>query len=135
MHLPYSDFLTENLPILNPHLPQKSENVRPHSVVTLLKMRSHYSHSSRENATPSSGTTVLASCKGVPPPPGLSVPSLLLFLSLASGTGRRNQCPLERGCKLLRQGHNRFATRYKAKNRLFITPQPPPPPPPHSSPD
>ena len=26
-----SDFLTENLPILNPYLPQKSENLRPHS--------------------------------------------------------------------------------------------------------
>ena len=24
-------FLTENLPILNPYLPQKSENLRPHS--------------------------------------------------------------------------------------------------------
>ena len=30
-------------------------------------MRPHYSHSSRENATPSSGTSPLASCKGVPP--------------------------------------------------------------------
>ena len=49
-------FLTENLPILNPYLPPKSENLRP-----------HYSHSSRENATPSSGTSPLASCKGVPP--------------------------------------------------------------------
>ena len=51
-------FLTENLPILNPYLPQKSENVRPHS-----------SHSSRKNATPSSGKSPLASCKEVPPPP------------------------------------------------------------------
>ena len=33
-------FLTENLPILNPHLLQKSENVRPHS------------SNSIENATP-----------------------------------------------------------------------------------
>ena len=31
-------------------------------------MRPHYEHSSRENATPSSGTSLLASCKGVPPP-------------------------------------------------------------------
>ena len=31
-------------------------------------MRPHYSHSSRENATPSSGTSPLGSCKGVPPP-------------------------------------------------------------------
>ena len=31
-------------------------------------MRPHYNHSSRENATPSSGTSPLATCKGVPPP-------------------------------------------------------------------
>ena len=31
-------------------------------------MRPHYSHSSRENATPSNGTSPLGSCKGVPPP-------------------------------------------------------------------
>ena len=37
-------------------------------VVTLLKMQPHYSHSSRENAAPSSDTTPLASHKGVPPP-------------------------------------------------------------------
>ena len=36
-----SDFLTENLPILNPYLPPQSENVRPHS-----------SSKSIENATP-----------------------------------------------------------------------------------
>ena len=34
------DFLTDNLPILNPNLPQKSENLRPHS------------RKSIENATP-----------------------------------------------------------------------------------
>ena len=32
-------------------------------------MRPHYSQSSREDATPSSGSFPLASCKGVPPPP------------------------------------------------------------------
>ena len=53
--------LTENFPILNPYLPQKSENLRP-VLVTLLKMRPHYSQSSRENVTPSSGTSPLASC-------------------------------------------------------------------------
>ena len=37
-------------------------------LVTLLKMRPHYSQSSRENATPSSGTFPLASYKEVPPP-------------------------------------------------------------------
>ena len=30
-------------------------------------MRLHYSQSSHENATPSSGTSLSASCKGVPP--------------------------------------------------------------------
>ena len=30
-------------------------------------MRPHNSHSSRENATPSSGTSPIGSCKGVPP--------------------------------------------------------------------
>ena len=38
-------------------------------LVTLLKMRAHYSQSSRENATPSSGTSPLASYKEVPPSP------------------------------------------------------------------
>ena len=38
--------------------PPKSENVRP-----------HYSQSSRENATPSSGTSPLAFYKQVPPSP------------------------------------------------------------------
>ena len=36
-------------------------------LVTLLKMRPHYSQSSRENATPSSGTSPLASYKEVAP--------------------------------------------------------------------
>ena len=38
-------------------------------LVTLLKMRPHYSQSSRENATPSSCTSPLASYKEVPLPP------------------------------------------------------------------
>ena len=38
-------------------------------LVTLLKMRPHYSQSSRENATTSSGTSSLASYKKVPRPP------------------------------------------------------------------
>ena len=38
-------------------------------LVTLLKMRPHYSQSSRENATPSSGTSSLASYKEAPPHP------------------------------------------------------------------
>ena len=36
-------------------------------LVTLLKMRPHYSQSSRENVTPSSGTCPLASYKEVSP--------------------------------------------------------------------
>ena len=39
-------------------------------LVTLLKMRPHSSHSRRENATPSRGTSPLASYKEVLPPPG-----------------------------------------------------------------
>ena len=38
-------------------------------LVTLLKMRPHYSQSSRKNGTLSSGTSPLASYKAVPPPP------------------------------------------------------------------
>ena len=38
-------------------------------LLTLLKMRPHDSQSSRENATPSSGTSPVASYKEVPPPP------------------------------------------------------------------
>ena len=40
-------------------------------LVTLLKMRPHYSQSSRENATPSSGTSPSASYKEAVPPRGL----------------------------------------------------------------
>ena len=42
-------------------------------LVTLLKMQPHYSQSSRENATPSSGTSPLASYKEVPPHPRVTV--------------------------------------------------------------
>ena len=41
-------------------------------LVTPLKMRPRYSQSRRENATPSSGASPLASYKEVPPPPGMS---------------------------------------------------------------
>ena len=47
---------------------KKSENVRP--LVILLKMRPHYSQSSRKNATPSSCTSPLASYQAVSPPLG-----------------------------------------------------------------
>ena len=65
----FSDFLTENLPILNPHLPPKSENLRPHSSKS-NENATHYSHLSRENATPSSGTSLLALVKEYRPPGG-----------------------------------------------------------------
>ena len=54
-------------------------------LVTLLKMRPYYSQSSRENATPSSGTSLVASYKEVPPGINNSlvackqIPPLLLF--------------------------------------------------------
>ena len=54
---------------MNNFLTQKSENVRTHSSNS-IEMRPHYSRSSRENATASSGTSPLASYKEVPPPPG-----------------------------------------------------------------
>ena len=41
----------------------------PILVTLVLKMRPHYSQSSRENATPSSDTSPLACYKEVPPPP------------------------------------------------------------------
>ena len=42
-------------------------------LVTLLKMQPYYRQSSRENVTSSSGTSPLASCKEVPPPPNPEV--------------------------------------------------------------
>ena len=82
-------------------------------VVTLLKMRPHYSQSSYENATPSSGTFPLASYKEVqPPPPGSlpgrdhsrfffhSSPNIRFLLSLVSSVRVRSllswlYCPTE----------------------------------------
>ena len=48
---------------------QKNQRTCDVILVTLLKMRSHDSHSSRENATPSSGTSPVVSYKELPPPP------------------------------------------------------------------
>ena len=48
-------------------------------LVTLLKMRPHYSQSSRENATPSSDTSPLASYKEVRPAPKGSRFQISLF--------------------------------------------------------
>ena len=46
-----------------------TENVRPHFIYS-IEIQPHYSQSSRENATTSSGTLPLASCNEVPRPPG-----------------------------------------------------------------
>ena len=62
--------------------PKKTENVRPHSSnsveneTPLLACEQALLFgrvSSRENATPSSGTSPLASYKEVPPPPGAEI--------------------------------------------------------------
>ena len=60
------------LTILNPYLlefsyPKNLKMCDP-ILVTLLKMQPHSSQSSRKNATPSSGTSPLASYKEVPSP-------------------------------------------------------------------
>ena len=51
------------------HLLPKTQKMYNPILLTLLKMRPHDSQSSRENATPSSGTSPVASYKEVPPPP------------------------------------------------------------------
>ena len=48
-------------------LTQKNPKMSVPILVTLLKMRPHYSHSRHENVTPSSSTSLLASYKEVPP--------------------------------------------------------------------
>ena len=52
-------------------------------LVTLPKMQPHSSQSSRENATPSSGTSPLASYKGVPSP-GTAEAQKLTTLDIAN---------------------------------------------------
>ena len=63
------------------YLLQKSEMCHP-ILVNLLKMRPHYSQSSRENATPSSETSLLASCRGVPLPPGVWFNMLIWWIMM-----------------------------------------------------
>ena len=50
--------------------PQKSENVRPIILVTLLKMRPHYGQSSSENSTPIQWHIPISLLQGSTPPPG-----------------------------------------------------------------
>ena len=66
----------------------KSQNMCNPILVTLLKTPSHYSQSSHENATPSSGTSPLASYIEVPPPPGTftTLKGKQKFLSYVQGT-------------------------------------------------
>ena len=54
-------------------------------LVTLLKKRPYYSQSSHKNATPSSGTSPLASYKDVPPPPP---PQHLCISCLKTASGK-----------------------------------------------
>ena len=66
-------------------------------LVTLLKMRLHYSHSSRENinATLSSGTSSLAPCKAVPPLriTGLHIRSYFICDCFTIGRTTQNTVP------------------------------------------
>ena len=59
----YSPYLPET------SYPQKSKMCYSILVVTLLNAQPHYSQSSHQNATPSSGTSPSAYYKEVPPPP------------------------------------------------------------------
>ena len=54
-------------------------------LVTLLKMRPHYSQSSRENVTPSSGTSPSASYKEVLPPSPPPPKAYVSYLALENG--------------------------------------------------
>ena len=64
----------------------KNPNMCDPIVVTLLKMQPHSSQSSRENATPSSGTSPLASYEGVPPPPRGSFVLFVLKICTVKGS-------------------------------------------------
>ena len=65
-------------------------------LVTLWKMQPHYGHSSRENVTPSSGTSPFACYKEVPhpsPPQMTTTRNVLfwiLFLSFEEDTNKRS---------------------------------------------
>ena len=92
----FLNFLTET--ILNPYLIEFSYPKIPKMcdpiLVTLLKMQPHSSQSSRENATPSSGTSPLASYKGVPPARVIIEKSRLYFLVCSFITGLSSEWKL-----------------------------------------
>ena len=68
-HLQYKHsgaFANRNMKnFLTPKNPKMGDSI----LVTLLKVRPHYTQSSYENTTPSSGTSPLASYKKLPYPP------------------------------------------------------------------
>ena len=70
--------------------------------VTLLKMLPHYSQSSREKVTPSSGTSPLASYQEVPPPPQPQAhgdnSSYLLYPGDASAGQTNHPLPVRNYC-------------------------------------
>ena len=64
--------------------PKNPKMCDPEILVTLLKMQPHYSQSSRENATPSSGTFQVASYKEEVPP--VPTPGCILSVCELNGT-------------------------------------------------
>ena len=75
-----------------------------------MKMRPYYGHSTRDNVTPSSGISPLASCKGVPPPPlpGERVGYSEIEENLS--TGPLVKLVLKRGAYLFIQRNSRIAS-------------------------
>ena len=88
-------------------------------LVTLLKMRPHYSQSSCENATPSSGTSPLASYKDVPIP--RSTPRakcLSLSSAFSSAWGLSAQCLRRRGLTKVNTLKVQFWNYSKQQNKI-----------------
>ena len=70
-------------------------------LVSLLKMRPHYSQSSRENATPSSGTSPLASHNGVPSPGFAYFPCGIFYSKREWGTCLYTSCLCMYACMIM----------------------------------
>ena len=88
-------------------------------LVTLLKMRPHYSQSSCENATPSSGTSPLASYKDVPIP--RSTPRakcLSLSSAFSSAWDLSAQCLRRRGLTKVNTLKVQFWNYSKQQNKI-----------------